>query len=289
MEFLILELFNNLYNVFSIKEKKEFPARITGKFRSKITPIVGDYILGTKSSDGFISIEKIINRKNILDKPHVANITHSLILMSKLNPKLDLLFIQKLIIQSEIFSLEPIIIITKNDLDNDIKFRKHYLEFKNLGYKIVCINNLNKNSWKHIKKYVVEGIFVLAGKSGVGKTSMINNFLSDPKSLLSTNTISTKSLQGKHTTRNTKLLMISEKLWLLDTPGFSDFDLNSYSIDQLKNSFSIFKENAHKCKFSNCTHINEPGCEIKRMVDNKKIPKWFYENYVKIIRDKNIS
>ncbi len=253
-----------------------YGCRARGVFRNKgITPLVGDNVI--VDTDNNI-IVKVLPRKNELKRPVIANVDNALIVASVKEPDLDLILLDKLISIVTYNNIEPIIVFTKLDLLTEEKImeitalREYY---ESIGYK-VFYNNEPASIIKTIKGKIV----VLAGQSGAGKSSLINR-LTD-KYDIETKEISKALGRGKHTTRHTELYDIDDAL-VADTPGFSSLDLSTISKEELQYTFIEFKD--YECKYRDCLHNKEDDCAIKKAVENKKILKSRYDNYLKILEE----
>ena len=253
-----------------------YGCRARGVFRKEgITPLVGDDVIIDPANN---IIVKILPRKNELKRPIIANVDNALIVSSVKEPNLDLILLDKLISTVTYNNIEPIIVFTKIDLlteeekDNINELRAYYEE---IGYK-VFYNNEAAQIIKSIKGKIV----VLAGQSGAGKSSLINRLTN--KYNIETKEISKALGRGKHTTRHTELDDVDDAL-IADTPGFSALDLSNIEKDELKDTFIEFAN--YECKFHDCLHNKEIECEVKKAVENKKILKSRYNNYLKILEE----
>ena len=130
--------------------------------------------------------------------------------------------------------------------------------------------------------YIKDNISVITGQSGVGKSSILN--VLDPSLSIKTNDISKALNRGKHTTRHVELLKIKNG-WLADTPGFGTMDFIDMDEVDISHSFIEFFDSSSNCKYNGCLHINEPHCEIKKLVEEKKILSTRYENYIQFITE----
>ena len=253
-----------------------YGCRARGVFRKEgITPLVGDDVIIDPANN---IIVKILPRKNELKRPIIANVDNALIVSSVKEPNLDLILLDKLISTVTYNNIEPIIVFTKIDLlteeekDNINELRAYYEE---IGYK-VFYNNEAAQIIKSIKGKIV----VLAGQSGAGKSSLINRLTN--KYNIETKEISKALGRGKHTTRHTELYDVDDAL-IADTPGFSALDLSNIEKGELKDTFIEFAN--YECKFHDCLHNKEIECEVKKAVENKKILKSRYNNYLKILEE----
>lgn len=235
-----------------------------GKFRLDKAPLVGDHVL----VDLDISrIEEIYPRKNRLVRPAVANVDVLLIFVAIMNPKPDYLMIDKLIVNARFKNIEPVIVVNKMDLCSDT------LE-TNYEVPVYYISTIDKQNIDQLKKHLQSGIYVLAGPSGAGKSSFINEIKQN--SSLKTGIISQKSKRGKHTTRSNLLLPLGDDIWIADTPGFQNIQLDEQI--EPRDLADLFYHS--DCKFNNCLHLNEPGCSVQRDVKEGQLDPKRYENYV---------
>lgn len=262
---------------FTVKtENSIVETKSRGKFRNlKIKPLVGDNVLINKSDK---VIEEILPRDNYLLRPPVANIDIALIVTSIKEPNINLNLLDKLISIITINKIEPVIIWTKLDLANKIEVK----EIKKLSkyYESIGIKTFTNKKIKKIKKYIDKKVVTVCGQTGAGKSSLINKF--DKELNLATDKISDALGRGKHTTRIVELFNI-DNFYIVDTPGFSSIDINDYSKDEIKSSFVEFRDIT--CKYNDCKHIKEDGCEIIKLVERDKILKSRYDNYLSFIKE----
>jgi ribosome biogenesis GTPase len=134
-----------------------------------------------------------------------------------------------------------------------------------------------------IRAYLKNKTTVLAGPSGVGKSSLLN--LLKPDANMETGEISKKLKRGRHTTRHSEIFHIEEDTFVLDTPGFSSLYVNDIDKEDIKNYFDEFSEYEDECKFLGCLHINEPVCGVKKALEEGKISRVRYENYKLLIEE----
>ena len=272
MEGKIVKIISNLYSVEA--NNNLYNCRARGKIKyNKLTPLVGDKVLFDNKEKYIL---EILPRKNSLDRPSISNIDSALIITSVKKPDLSLNLLDKQITLCVINNIEPIIVFTKLDLLNkkDLKYIKSIMKYySNIGIKVCTNNNLFK-----LKKYIKNKTLVLTGQTGAGKSTLMNKL--DKKLNLATNEISEALGRGKHTTRHVELFKYKTS-FIADTPGFSSLDLNNVNLDDIKNSFIEFKN--VNCPYKDCTHTNENECTIKELVNNNKILKSRYENYLRMV------
>lgn len=241
-----------------------------GVFRhKKITPKVGDIV---EVEDN--TIIKIQDRKNELIRPVVANIDKVFIVTSLVEPDLNLNLLDRIICQAEYNNIEIILVFTKVDLTDHTKYNNIFEYYKSLDYKIF----LAPTDYELIKQEINDNVCVVAGQSGVGKSTLINLF---DNFNIKTDEISKALGRGKHTTRCSELLQVGTG-FIADTPGFGMVDLDM-DLVSLSHSFKEFFE--CKCKFNPCLHLNEPNCQVKEKVNNNEILKSRYDNYLDFVNE----
>ena len=270
MEGLIVKNISDLYVVKS--NDKYYNCKAKGLFRKeKLVPTVGDKVIFDENKN---IITNILERKNILVRPPVSNIDQAFIVMSSINPTFSTYLVDKLILMTEANNIEPILIITKVDLNDELDNYINY--YRNIGYKVIKNNDLSS-----IKELLKNRITVITGQSGVGKSTLLNRL--DNNLSLKTNEISMSLGRGKHTTRHTEIFEINDG-YIVDTPGFSSLYLN-LNKEIIRDNMIEFNKYKDKCKYRDCMHINEDECEIKNLVEKGIILKTRYENYIKFISE----
>ena len=269
-------------------ENSLYECKARGIFRkNKITPLVGDKvsisIVNEEEKKGII--EEIHPRKTELVRPPIANIDKVFITFSVKEPSPNYLLLDRFIVFSEKEELEIVIVVSKSDLDTDEVSK--YIEdtYGKIGYKVISVSNETGKNMDILKDEMRDCISVFAGQSGVGKSSIINYL--DPSINLETNEISKKLGRGRHTTRHAQIHKIEGDILIADTPGFSSFELKNIELEELGEYFIEFR-NHDECRFgSKCIHKNEPGCGVKKAVEEGEISHKRYENYLQILDEIN--
>ena len=272
----IIKLTGGFYYIKSGDEV--FETRARGNFRhSKVEPIVGDDVEFKYEEKSLGYIEKVYPRKNMLTRPRVSNIDLALIVIPVLDPKYNLVIIDKTIIQAEHEGIDLAIVINKSDLDEESAEELARI-YKNSGFETFVISDKDDNI-ESLRTYLHGKTVALCGVSGAGKSTITSRILNKE---VEVGKVSQKTKRGKHTTRHTEILY-NDDIYIFDTPGFSSLTLKIEEED-LKNYFREFK-NFNNCKFNNCNHIKEPKCAVKDAVDRGQIEKSRYENYLYIFNE----
>lgn len=249
--------------------------RGAGKLRNnEQTPLVGDIV---EFSEGFV--ENILERKNELIRPRVANIDQAFVIYSYNEPKFSSLIVDKYLAMIEFSEIKPVIIFTKLDLKSQDDW---YEKYNSMGYECYEIEQKVNKNHSFLLSLIQNKTSVFMGQSGVGKTTLINDLTNQE---LKTQQISKSLNRGKHTTRIVQIHRY-ENGEVIDTPGFSNLTLTLTQLEVAR-SFHSFQINAIQCKFRSCLHdkVEINNCKIKQLVEEKKIPMFRYENYLKLLKE----
>jgi ribosome biogenesis GTPase len=245
-----------------------------GKFRhTSLTPLVGDIVEIDESNNYITEIKK---RKNELIRPSVANIDVAVIVTSVKEPNFDSNLLDKQLTIISYNNITPVIYFSKLDLltnEELVKINETISYYQKIGYTI-STNPVD------LLKIIENKIVVLTGQSGAGKSTLLNTI--DPSLELKTDEISHALGRGKHTTRHTELHP-THNTFIVDTPGFSKIDFHNMTNMDIRDNMKEMFDNLHECKYSDCMHINEDGCYVKQLVENKEILQSRYNNYKNFI------
>ena len=284
MQGLIIENKANLYKV-KVNEK-EYIATARGKFKNENTsPVVGDMVEISilEEQKNTAVIEEIKTRKTYIKRPKLANITKTIFVISSKHPKPDLLMLDKQLAFAEYLHIEPIIVLNKIDLDEKEEFNKISQTYRNIGYKVIKTNAKEKIGIQKLEQELKDNISAFSGNSGVGKSTLINDLFNE--NITEEGEISQKNKRGKNTTTHIKLYELNKDTYIADTPGFSTFDVYEIPYKELDKYFVEFKNGIENCRYIGCSHIKEDECGVKDLIEENKIDRQRYENYIKIYEE----
>lgn len=280
-------IIGNVSNKYEIEvDSITYEAVARGKFKiDEMTPTVGDRVEidRVEEDKNTAVITKILPRDNYIKRPKLANLTRLIFVISAKEPRPDLLLLDKQLAFAEFLGIEPVIIINKMDLENEEIINNIKNIYENIGYKVLITSAKEKQGIEEVRKVLQGQVSAFSGNSGVGKSTILNGIFG--KDLSKEGVISSKNKKGKNTTTVVQLYKIDSKTYIADTPGFSTFDIYEIETTNLYKYFREFKEEEKNCKFVGCTHIKEKECGIRMALEEERITKERYENYVKIYKD----
>lgn len=266
---------------YVLAENKYYMCKARGVFRNQnIKPLVGDNVEFEQIEEDKGYINKILERKNEIKRPSIANIDQILYFVTIKNPSLNLFNMDKYLAMCEYINIDVVIILSKKDLaeKEDLDFIKMY---EDIGYKLIFIDNYNDFPKNQIMNILDGKTSAVSGSSGVGKSTFLSNLVDFD---IEIGSISEKSKRGKNTTRHIEIFNLGKNTNIFDTPGFDSFELDFINDEKdLKYCFREFDNKS--CKFNNCNHINEPKCKVKDDLNRGLISMSRYENYLSLFDD----
>lgn len=276
--------------------------RAKGSFRHEnLTPLPGDNVTllcgdaSERSRDDAsgaaadVVIDGIFDRRNSLIRPPVANLDYLFITMASAAPSPILTTVDKLICIAEFNKIEPIIVITKNELDPT--YAKELYDIYSLcGFTCFSVSAVDGDGIESIDRFISEKLCgktaAFAGASGIGKSTLLNRLF--PHLALSTSEISKKIERGRHTTRTVELFPLSDSAdcgYIADTPGFSMLDFARFDFfdkEDLPTTMREFVPYIGRCRYTKCSHTKEEGCAILEAIREGSIPPSRHASYLEL-------
>lgn len=266
--------------------EKVYECKAKGIFRNrKIKPLVGDdvefTILDEAEREG--NIDQILPRRNSLIRPAVANVDQALVVFAITQPEPNLNLLDRFLVMMERAKVPVTICFNKVDLGSDELIRQYRQIYEKAGYQVQFISASKDRGIDEIRRLIRGKTTVLAGPSGVGKSSLTNAI--QPDAQMETGAISEKIQRGKHTTRHSQLFYVEEHTYMMDTPGFSSMFVDDLEANTLKDFFPEFSRYEKDCRFIGCVHMGERVCGVKSAVESGELSSSRYENYKLIYQE----
>ena len=279
---IILKGIGGFYYVSENEAIYECKAR--GIFRKNdVTPLPGDRVnfsvIDEEKKKG--SLDEVLPRFSQLTRPAVVNVNQVVIVIAAKSPVPDFLLLDKLLVTAAKENIKAVICLNKLDLDMDDEGEKISEAYKNAGYDFIRTSTKTRQGLDKLEDKLRSMVTVFAGQSGVGKSTLLNSILKDL--IMETGILSLKNDRGKHTTRHAELIPLVCGGYIVDTPGFSSFELENIEQNELQHYYNEFLELAEDCRFSGCSHANEPDCKIKELVSSGTIDAGRYERYIELL------
>lgn len=281
MRGLIVKLITRLYYV----ETSEgiYKCKTRGKLRlDGLEPLVGDEVdISPQAGDEAI-IDRVHPRYNVLKRPRIAN-CKTLIIMLAAEPGPDFEFVDRLILQAELNGARPILCLNKMDMAKAEALKEEIEQRYLPAYTLVVTSSEEGLGIEALRDQLGEGINVLCGQSGVGKSSIINVLIPDKG--MEVGSLSQKLKRGRHTTRHSELIDLGLKRYICDSPGFSSFENLNIESTKLLEYMPDLYEYRGSCRFLNCKHLKEPDCALRLAVEEGRISEARYASYVKFLTE----
>lgn len=267
-------------------ENRLYECKAKGIFRNqKIKPLVGDNveieILDEEKKTG--NIERILPRANQLVRPAVSNIDQALVIFAAAKPEPNFNLLDRFLVSMSQEGIETVICFNKIDVASEEKTGNLAQIYDNSGSRVIFASVQEESGIDKIREVLRGKTTVLAGPSGVGKSSLINRL--KPEAQMETGSISQKIERGRHTTRHSELFCLESHTYIMDTPGFSSLYLGDMEKEELSGYFHEFSPYEGLCRFGGCAHIGEPDCSVKEALEDGKISRIRYDNYVLLYQE----
>ena len=267
-----------------------YECKAKGSFRNrKVIPLGGDIveIVVLDEEKHLGNVEEILPRKNELIRPAVSNIDMALVIFAAAKPDPNFNLLDRFLCMMEYQKVPVTICFNKCDLVSEEEKENLQKIYAPAGYDILFTSVKTGENIDRLKALLAEKTTTVAGPSGVGKSSLINELQTDVR--MQTGAISDKIGRGKHTTRHSEIISIGQDTYIMDTPGFSSMDLPGFEKEDLWTCYPEFVPYEPECRFIGCSHIGEPDCGVKNALAEGKISRVRYDNYVMLYDEmKNI-
>lgn len=269
-----------------VVESGVYECKAKGVFRKeKVKPLVGDNVQFEVLDEGekIGNIVEVLPRKNELIRPAVANIDQALVVFAVTEPEPHFNLLDRFLIMMECKDIPVVLCFNKKDIaaQPDLAWLEEI--YHACGYQVIFTSALKQENIESIGAVLAGKTTVIAGPSGVGKSSLINLLQTEVR--METGSISKKIARGKHTTRHSELIAIDRDSYIMDTPGFSSLYVNDFEKEELKYYFREFAPYEGKCRFNGCDHIHEPGCAVKEALEKGKIHTVRYGDYLEMYQE----
>jgi len=298
MQGLVTKSTGSWYQV-QTNEGEIVDCRIKGKFRTKgivtTNPIaVGDVVdfdMEPEQESGVIT--NLHQRKNYIIRKSInlskqaqiiaANLDQALLVVTLASPRTSLGFIDRFLVTAEAYDIPARLIFNKLDLfsEEGLEVLAYYKDvYEKIGYPCFEVSALERTNIEVVQELLKDKVTLFSGHSGVGKSSLINRLLPDLD--LRTHQISDWSEKGMHTTTFAEAFELPQGGFIIDTPGIRELGVIDIEKQELSHFFPEMRQRMHDCRFSNCCHINEPGCAVLEALENGEIEPSRYDSYLSI-------
>ena len=253
-----------------------------GLFRKQgISPLIGDFveisIVDADKKTGYL--QKILPRSNQLMRPKAANIDQ-VVLVCAIVPPISLEVVDGYLINCENQGIAAVLCINKIDLDSEGAYKEVIKSYKTAEYQVFAVSASENIGLEALHNVMQGKTSILAGPSGVGKSSLLNALY--PQYNLAVGTLSEKIQRGKHTTRHTSLLEVSADTFVVDSPGFTSFSIAHIGKDNIQHCYPEFRSYIPNCYYIDCIHITEHDCAVKAQIGQTIDPDR-YDRYIKYV------
>ena len=280
---IVIDREAQMIEVYTLDDKETYRGIPRGKVLKRTKIYAGDYVRGEIVDKNTFAIEEVEERKNLLIRPRVANVDRAIVVQTLKMPEFNNYLLDNLLVVYEYFGVESVILFNKIDILNERERKEldYWINiYKNAGYDVLKVSAKLSEGIDNLVNYLEGFICILAGPSGVGKSSILSKLTGTQ---LRTQEVSEKTERGRHTTTGVRLIPFGKGSFIGDTPGFSKVEATAFIKErEIRKYFREFL--AYQCKYPDCTHINEPECAVKEAVKEGEISYERYKSYLKMIK-----
>ena len=278
-------------------------SKIKGNFRLRgirsTNPVaVGDHVVIDKNQEGTAFITEIEDRRNYIirksqnlsKQSHIlaANLDQAFLVVTVNHPQTSIQFIDRFLASAEAYRVPVILVFNKIDIlsEDELHYQQMMMNlYDTVGYQFLVFFSNTGEGIENLTSLMEDKVPLPSGNSGVGKSTIINRILPDAN--LRTSEISDAHDTGMHTTTFSEMLELPEGGYLIDTPGIKGFGTFDIEPEELTSYFREIFHFSKDCRFSNCTHTHEPGCAVRKAVEDHYIAESRYESYLSMLQDKD--
>lgn len=276
--------------------------KIKGNFRLKgirsTNPVaVGDRVEIVCNKEGTAFITHIDDRKNYIirkspnlsKQSHIiaANVSQAFLIITVNYPQTSTTFIDRFLASAEAYRIPVTLVFNKRDIlsDEELRYQDMMMQlYDTVGYRCVAVSAMDDKSLEALTPMLKDNITLFSGNSGVGKSTILNHLI--PGLNLRTAEISDAHNTGTHTTTFSEMLRLPCGGWVIDTPGIKGFGTFDMEPEEICGYFKEIFKFSKDCRFSNCTHTHEPGCAVRKAVEDHYISESRYNSYLSMLKDK---
>lgn len=255
--------------------------RARGRFRKEgVTPLVGDLVQISRETNGKGTVDAILPRRNFFVRPALANVDVLVVLASCAIPETEPFLLDRIFAIAERQNVPVLLCVNKDDLCSGEPLRRIYAH---AGFDVLCTSAETGEGIDALHSRICGKLAAFTGNSGVGKSSVLNAL--EPELRLAVGEVSEKLGRGRHTTRHIELYRFSDGTLVADTPGFSSFDTEQMDLipkEELQYAFADFAPYLGKCQFRDCAHRKEPGCAVRKALEDGLLEPTRYESYERL-------
>lgn len=251
--------------------------------KKKLTPMIGDTVLLSECSTETLTavMDDILPRRNALIRPAVANVDRILFVVAAETPAPDLLLLDRMLAFAALQKIQTVLVVNKKDQNPDAAARLAG-QYRNAAGAVLTVSAKTGGEMDALRALLRGGISVLAGQSGVGKSSLLNRMI--PELSAATGSLSEKSERGRHTTRHSEIFQLEDG-FLIDSPGFSLFELDGIPPETLQTLYPEIENHRGVCRYMDCSHTGEPGCFVPSLLAAQQFDGGRYERYRILYRE----
>ena len=285
MQGKIIKGIAGFYYVYVEEASNIYECKAKGIFRNKkIKPLVGDNVELDVVDEANLkgNITRILPRKNELIRPAFANIDQAMVIFAVKQPDINYNLLDRFLLMMDYQDVPTIVVFNKIDLATADEIKKLEEIYNKCGCKLIWMSTYDNKGIEDVLESLKGKTTVLAGPSGVGKSSLTNLIL--PKEVNETGEVS-RIGRGRHTTRHSEIFNVSDNTYIADTPGFTSLNLPDIEKEELRFYFEEFKEHEGNCRFNGCVHVNEPNCSVKEALGDGQISNRRYQSYIEIYEE----